>query len=116
MLPIRAGTAVSPGWAATRTIRWPCKTRRARAATTRELHWRGVLRRILFGEANPEAARYTKRERAIYLIFGLLSFTYNVAFASLIVVYVGGWLMDRVNLLGGALAVGVALVFMRHPI
>lgn len=39
-----------------------------------------------------------------------------VAFASLIVVYVGGWLMDRVNLLGGALAVGVALVFMRHPI
>ena len=47
-------------------------------------HWRGALKQILFGEANAEAARYDWRERTIYLIFGLLSFAYNVAFASLI--------------------------------
>ncbi|MGE0128005.1 MAG: efflux RND transporter periplasmic adaptor subunit [Blastocatellales bacterium] len=79
-------------------------------------YWRGVLKRILFGERNAEAARYDRRERAIYLIFGLLSFAYNVAFASLIVAFVGGWLIERFYLLGLALAVVVALIFMRRPI
>jgi len=79
-------------------------------------YWRGGLKRILFGELNAEAARYGRRERMIYLVFGLLSFVYNVAFASLIVIFVGGWLIDRLYLLGLLLAVGVALLFMRRPI
>ena len=79
-------------------------------------YWRGVLKRILFGEPNVEAARYDRRERAIYLVFGLLSFVYNVVFAALIVAYVGGWLVDSFYLLGLLLALGVALMFMRRPI
>ena len=79
-------------------------------------YWRGVLRRILFGERNREAARYDRRERVIYLVFGLLSFVYNVAFASLIVVYVGDWLMDRFYLLGFVLALALALIFVRRPV
>lgn len=79
-------------------------------------YWRGVLKRILFGELNAKAARYDRRERAIYLVFGLLSFGYNAAFASLIVTFVGGWLIERFYLLGLALAVVVALIFMRRPI
>ncbi|MEK7829942.1 MAG: hypothetical protein AAB401_02590, partial [Acidobacteriota bacterium] len=79
-------------------------------------YWRGVLKRILFGELNAEAARYDRRERAVYLIFGLLSFAYNIAFASLIVVYVGGWLIEHFYLLGLLLAIGVALIFTRRPL
>lgn len=78
--------------------------------------WRGVLKRVLFGEANAEAAHYGRRELMIYLSFGLLSFVYNVALASLIVVYVGGWLTEKFYLLGLLLAVVVALIFMRRPI
>ncbi|MGH9800146.1 MAG: hypothetical protein ACRD82_07260, partial [Blastocatellia bacterium] len=62
-------------------------------------YWRGLLKQILFGQPNAEAARYARRERVIYLVFGLLSFVYNIAFASLIVVYVGGWLTEKLYLL-----------------
>nr|MDQ3012925.1 HlyD family efflux transporter periplasmic adaptor subunit [Acidobacteriota bacterium] len=79
-------------------------------------YWRGVLKRILFGERNREAARYDRRERTIYLIFGLLSFTYNIAFASLILTYVGTWLIERFYLLGLVLAFGLALLFLRRPL
>jgi putative peptide zinc metalloprotease protein len=79
-------------------------------------YWRSVLKRMLFGERNVEAARYDRRERLIYLVFGLLSFAYNVAFATLIVLYVGGWLMDRFYLLGFGLALGVGLLFVRRPL
>lgn len=79
-------------------------------------YWRGVLKRMLFGERNREAARYDRRERTIYLVFGLLSFTYNVAFASVILVYAGDWLIEQFYLLGLALAVGLALLFLRRPL
>ncbi len=79
-------------------------------------YWRGVLKRIMFGERNTEAARYDRRERRIYLVFGLLSFVYNMVFASLIVILVGGWLIDRFYLPGLTLAIGVALIFMRRPV
>ncbi len=79
-------------------------------------YWRGVLKRILFGEPNAEAARYDRRERAIYLVFGLLSFVYNAAFASLIVIYIGGWLIEKFYLLGLLLTLGIALVFLRRSI
>ncbi len=79
-------------------------------------YWRGVLRRILLGEQNREAARYSRRERVIYLVFGLLSFTYNIAFASLILTYVGAWLIEQFYLLGLVLTFGLALLFLRRPI
>jgi multidrug resistance efflux pump len=79
-------------------------------------YWRGVLKRMLFGERNREAARYDRRERTIYLVFGLLSFVYNVAFASVILVYVGDWLIEQFYLPGLALAFGLALLFLRRPL
>lgn len=79
-------------------------------------YWRGLLKQILFGQPNAEAARYARRERMIYLVFGLLSFLYNVAFASLIVIYVGGWLTEQFYLSGLLLASGIALFFARRPI
>lgn len=79
-------------------------------------YWRNVLKRILSGERNTESARYDRRERAIYLVFGLLSFFYNLAFASLIVIYVGEWLTDRFYMLGILLTVGIAFIFVRRPI
>lgn len=79
-------------------------------------YWRGLLKQILFGQPNAEAARYARRERMIYLVFGLLSFLYNLMFASLIVIYVGDWLTDRFYLLGLIMAIGVAVFFIRKPI
>lgn len=92
------------------SLRMPNLMDRSRA------YWRGLLKQVLFGQQNPEAGRYDRRERRIYLIFGALSFFYNVAFASLIVVYVGEWLVQQFYLLGLLLAVGVALIFVRRPI
>ena len=79
-------------------------------------YWRGLLKQILFGQPNLEAARYARRERVIYLGYGLLSFLYNVAFASLILIYVGGWLIERFYFLGLLLAIGIAAFFIRKPI
>ncbi|MGH9847715.1 MAG: hypothetical protein ACREEM_54185, partial [Blastocatellia bacterium] len=79
-------------------------------------YWRGLLKWGLFGERHKEATRYDRRERMIYLVFGLLSFAYNIAFASLIVIYIGQWLVNRFYLLGLLLAMGIALLFARRPI
>ncbi len=79
-------------------------------------YWRGVLKRMLFGERNEAAARYDRRERVIYLIFGFLSFIYNIAFASLIVVFAGEWLIDRFYLLGLLMTAIIALIFARRPV
>ncbi|MFN0087259.1 MAG: HlyD family efflux transporter periplasmic adaptor subunit [Blastocatellia bacterium] len=79
-------------------------------------YWRGQLLRLLFGKRSHESERWSRRERTIYLVFGMLSFVYNIAFASLIVLYVGEWLTDRFYLAGLALGAGIALVFARRPI
>ncbi len=91
-------------------LRMPNLMDRARA------YWRGVLKQILFGQPHTEAARYARRERLIYLVYGLLSCVYNVAFAAVVVVYVSDWLIARFNLLGLLLALGVALFFVRRPL
>lgn len=79
-------------------------------------YWRGVWKRLLLGESNPETARYDRSEQAIYLTYGLLSFLYHIVFAALIVIYAGAWLTDRLFLLGLILAGGIATIFMRRPI
>ncbi|MDX2044079.1 MAG: HlyD family efflux transporter periplasmic adaptor subunit [Acidobacteriota bacterium] len=79
-------------------------------------YWRGLLKQILFGQPNAEAERFARRERRIYLVYGLLSFLYNVAFASVLVIYIGEWLTDRFYLLGLLLSLAVVLYFVRRPI
>lgn len=49
-------------------------------------YWRGLLRWIVFGERNEDAARFSRRERAIFAAFGLASFFYTTALMVLIVV------------------------------
>ena len=41
-------------------------------------YWRWLLKRIFYGEASAVEARWSPRERAIYVVFGLLSFVYTV--------------------------------------
>lgn len=79
-------------------------------------YWRGLLKQFLFGQTNAEAARYERRERLIYFVYGMLSFAYNVIFAALILNYVSGWLADQFYLLGLFFAAAVALFFLRRPI
>src|SRR5262245_47030051 len=79
-------------------------------------YWRGLLRLIVFGEPNADAARFSRRERAIFAGFGLASFCYTTALMILIVVYVGGYLMDWFHLAGLLGAVGIAIFYARQPL
>ncbi len=77
-------------------------------------YWRGLLKRMLFGEPNEAAAKWGRRERAIYGVFGLVSFVYTVSLRIVIVYLAGNYLMDSFHLLGLFLTVGLALVYARH--
>lgn len=77
-------------------------------------YWRGVWRQVLTGEV--EEKRYSRRERWIYALHGLLSAVYSTGLIIFIVVYAGGWLMDTFYLFGLLLTVGVALLFVRKPL
>ena len=79
-------------------------------------YWRGLLRRILTGERPDEVARYSRRERVIYNVFGLLSFFYTVGLRGFIVVFVGGFLVRNLQLAGLFFASGIALLFVRRPL
>src|SRR5215475_6333973 len=79
-------------------------------------YWRGLLRRIVFGEPNVDAARFSRRERAIFAAFGLASFCYAAALMVLIVVYVGGYLIDWFHMAGLLGAVGIAIFYARQPL
>jgi multidrug resistance efflux pump len=79
-------------------------------------YWRGLLKRAMFSESNQEAARYVRRERAIYFIFGLLSFVYNVGLKGFIVIFIGAYLVTSLHLAGLVIAVGVAVFYARVAI
>jgi hypothetical protein len=79
-------------------------------------YWRGRLKRILFGEANEAAAQWSKRERMIYAVFGLLSFIYTVGLRIIIVFYVGSYLADWFHFTGLLLAALLALFYARQPL
>ncbi len=76
--------------------------------------WRGWWRWLFTGKGDEMAARYSWRERAIYAIFGLLSFLYTIALSFFIIYYVGQHLVDSFYLLGLLLTAGVALLFARR--
>jgi len=78
--------------------------------------WRGSLRRMLLGERDETAARYSWRERAIYATFGLLSTLYALVLMFVIVRYVGQYLVNSFYLLGLLLTAGIALIFARRPL
>ncbi len=77
-------------------------------------HCRGLLKQALFGERNVETARYDRRERMIYSVFGLLSFVHGAALATLLVIFAGEWLIERFYLLGALMAMGIVLLFARR--
>src|SRR5262249_41118920 len=79
-------------------------------------YWSELLKRVLLGERNAEGPRWSKRERAIYALFGLLSFLYTVGLRIFIVWFVGAYLSDRGYLLGLFIAAGLALFYARRPI
>ncbi|HKQ77706.1 MAG TPA: hypothetical protein VJ810_28680, partial [Blastocatellia bacterium] len=79
-------------------------------------YWRRLLRWVVFGERNEDAARFSRRERAIFGAFGLASFLYATALMAFIVIYVGGYLIDWFHLAGLLGAVGIALFYARRPL
>jgi multidrug resistance efflux pump len=91
-------------------LRLPNLMDRARA------YWRGLLKRILLGEENEAAAQWSRRERTIYAVFGLLSFVYTVGLRIFIVFYVGSYLADAWGFTGLLLAAVLALFYARQPL
>ena len=81
----------------------------------REL-WRGFLGRIVFGERNEAAVRFTRREQAILAVFGWLSFVYTVALRLFIVIFIGSYLIDWFHLPGLLLTLALALFYARRPL
>ena len=79
-------------------------------------YWRGLLKRILFGESDEAARQWNKRERAIYVAFGLTSFVYTVVLRTVIVFYVGSYLADQLHTTGLLLAGGLGVFYMRQPL
>jgi hypothetical protein len=79
-------------------------------------YWRGLLKMLMFGERNQEAAKYPRGERAIYFAFGLLSFLYNVGLRSFIVIFIGGYLVEWFHLPGLFGAAGLAVFYARRPL
>jgi putative peptide zinc metalloprotease protein len=77
---------------------------------------RGLLRRVLFGEPNEMAMKFSRREQAILAVFGLLSFVYTVALRSFIVIFVGSYLIDWWGLPGLSLTLVLAFFYARRPL
>lgn len=78
--------------------------------------WRGLLRHILFGDRGQGTTQWTGRERAIYFVYGLLSFLYTIALVFFILWFAGEYLIDRFHLLGLMLTLGIGLLFLRRPL
>ena len=79
-------------------------------------YWRGLFRWIVFGEGNEDAARFSRRERAIFAAFGLASFCYTTALIVFIVVFVGNYLIDWFHVGGLLGAGGIAIFYARRPL
>ncbi|MFN0121599.1 MAG: efflux RND transporter periplasmic adaptor subunit [Blastocatellia bacterium] len=77
-------------------------------------YWRGLLKRLLGGEPNAAAVKWSQRERVIYGVYGLVSFVYSVSLRVVILYIAGNYLMDSFHLLGLFLTVGLALIYARH--
>ncbi len=79
-------------------------------------YWRGLLKLLMFGDRNQEAAKYPRGERVIYFAFGLLSFLYNVGLRSFIVIFIGGYLIEWFHLPGLFGAACLAIFYARRPL
>jgi multidrug resistance efflux pump len=77
---------------------------------------RGFWRRLVFGERNEAAARFSRREQAILAVFGLLSFVYTVALRLFIVIFVSSYLIGWSPLPGLLLTLALALFYARRPL
>jgi putative peptide zinc metalloprotease protein len=79
-------------------------------------YWRGLLSRMLSGERDNDLLRHSRRERAIYVIFGALSFFYTLALIFIILRFVGEYLVNSFQLAGLLLTFAIAIFFMRRPL
>jgi putative peptide zinc metalloprotease protein len=77
---------------------------------------RGLLRRIVFGDPNEAAARFSRRERAILAVFGSLSFVYTLGLRLFIVIFIGSYLTDWFHLFGLLGAAALALLYVWRPL
>jgi putative peptide zinc metalloprotease protein len=77
---------------------------------------RGSLRRMVFGEPNEAAARFSRREQAILAAYGSLSFVYTVALRLFIVIFLGSYLIDWFYLWGLLLTLALAFFYARRPL
>ncbi len=79
-------------------------------------YWRGVL----FGRAHQKcrsnAPQTTSRERRIFLVFGFLSFSYNLVLPLVVFWYVFEFLTDHARLPGLLLSLALPLIFARDLI
>jgi putative peptide zinc metalloprotease protein len=76
-------------------------------------YWRGLLKRALFGRHHDESKRWSRRERLIYFVYGLLSFGYTVSLRVMIVCFVGDRLIERMHLPGLFLTAGLSCFYLR---
>ncbi len=79
-------------------------------------YWRGLWQWIAYGERDEAIARYNAREKIIYAIFGFLSVVYSLLLTYFIVTYISNFLIDKFQLLGVLLAIGIVLLYIRRPI
>src|SRR5262249_50305700 len=83
----------------------------------RACEWRrSFWRRLVFGERNEAAARFSRREQAILAVVGLLSFVYTVALRLFIVIFAGSYLIAWRPLPGLLLTLALALFYARRPL
>jgi len=77
--------------------------------------WRVLLRKVFLGAPDPDASRFTSRDRRILLAFGFLSFFYNLALPVAIVWYAAQYLMDKFQFAGLLLSFVLGLAYAWKP-
>jgi putative peptide zinc metalloprotease protein len=78
--------------------------------------WRRLFQRVLGRCVDPQAAQFTSRERRILLVFGSLSFAYNLALPVVVVWWAAHRLMDWLQFLGLLLSLVLALAYAWRPL
>ena len=78
--------------------------------------WHGIWRQVISDERDEAAPHYTRRERVVYAVFGLLSSLYIVSLLGAIVMLVSRYLVDSFYLLGWLFTAGIALWYLRGPL
>lgn len=79
-------------------------------------YWGGLVGRLMNGTESADAARFTPRERRIFLFYGAVSTLFSVGLTLFLISRVGGWLMDEFRLPGVLATFGVVVLFARRSL